>query len=84
MPRGDGTGPRGKGAGTGRDLGGCTVRGSGLARESGVSKDRGAGFLKRIADAGPDSDGRSTGRDKGNGMMVLNVLFSLFERITRK
>ena len=78
MPRGDGTGPRGMGAGTGRGLGGCTVRGSG------ASKDRGAGFLQKITASGSGSEGRLTGRGKGNGMTVLNVLISLFERITRK
>ena len=84
MPRGDGTGPRGMGAGTGRGLGGCTVRAAGAARESGASKDRGAGFLQRIADSGSGSEGRLTGRGKGNGMTVLDVLFSWLERVTRK
>ena len=81
MPRGDGTGPRGMGAGTGRGLGGCTVRGAG------ASKDRGAGFPQRIVDSGSGSEGRLTGRDKGIGMTVLDVLFSLvklFERVSRK
>jgi len=78
MPRGDGTGPRGMGAGMGRGLGDCTVRGSG------ASKDRGAGFPQRIADSGSGSEGRLTGRGKGNDMTVLDVLFSLFERVTRK
>lgn len=78
MPRGDGTGPRGKGAGTGRGLGGCA------ARESGASKDRGAGFLQRITDSGSGSEGRLTGRSKGIGMTVLDVLFSFFERASRK
>jgi hypothetical protein len=78
MPRGDGTGPQGMGAGTGRGLGGCT------ARESGASKDRGAGFVQRIEDSGSGSDGRLTSRGKGIGMTILDVLFSLFERVTRK
>jgi hypothetical protein len=81
MPRGDGTGPRGMGAGTGRGLGGCTVSGAG------ASKDRGAGFPQRIADSGLGSEGRLTGREKGIGMTVLDVLFSLvklFERVSRK
>ena len=78
MPRGDGTGPRGTGAGTGRGLGGCTVR------ESGASKDRGAGFPQRITASGSGWEGRSTDRGKGNGMTVLGVLFSLFERVSRK
>ena len=80
MPRGDGTGPRGTGVGTGRGLGGCIVRGAG------ASKDRGADFLQKIADSGSGPEGRLTGsgRGKGIGMTVLNVLFSLFERVTRK
>jgi hypothetical protein len=78
MPRGDGTGPRGMGAGTGRGLGGCTVR------ESDASRDRGAGFVQRVAAPGSGSEGRSTGRRKGIGMTMRDVLFSLFERVTRK
>jgi len=81
MPRGDGTGPRGMGAETGRGLGGCAVRGTG------ASKNRGAGFPQRIADSGSGSEGRLTGRDKGISMTVLDVLFSLvklFERVSRK
>jgi hypothetical protein len=78
MPRGDGTGPRGMGAGTGRGFGGCTVRGTG------ASKDRGAGFLQRNMDSGSDSEGRLTGRGRGIGITILDVLFSLFERVTRK
>jgi len=82
MPRGDGTGPRGMGAG--RGLGGCTVRGAGAAKETGASKDRGAGFLQRIMDSGSGSEGQLTGRGKKNVMTVLDVLFSWFERVTRK
>jgi hypothetical protein len=78
MPRGDGTGPRGAGAGTGRGLGGCPVRGTG------ASKDPGAGLLQRIMDSGSGSDGRLTDRGQGNSMTVLDALFSLFERVTRK
>ena len=78
MPRGDGTGPRGMGAGMGRGLGGCSVRGAG------ASKDRGAGFPQRITDSGSGWEGRLTGRGKGIGMTVLDVLFSLFERVSRK
>ena len=70
--------------GAGRGLGGCTVRGAGAAKESGASKDRGAGFLQRIMDSGTDSEGRLTGRSKGIGMTVLDVLFSFFERASRK
>jgi hypothetical protein len=63
------------------------MRGAGAARESGASKDRYAGFPQKIADSGPGSEGRLTGRDKGIGMTVLDVLFSLvklFERVSRK
>jgi hypothetical protein len=84
MPRGDGTGPRGTCAGTGRGLGGCTLRGEGAARKSGASQDSGVGFLQRSTDSGSGSEGRLTGRGKGIGMSVLDVLFSLFERVTRK
>jgi len=66
------------GAGTGRGLGGCTVRGSG------ASKDRGAGFPQRIVDSGSGPQGQLTGRDKGIGMTVLDVMLSWFERVTRK
>lgn len=59
----------------GRGLGGCTVRGTDAARESDASKNRGAGFPQGIADSGSGSEGRLT---------VLDVLFSLFERVTRK
>lgn len=78
MPRDDGMGPRGMGAGTGRGLGGCTARGTG------ASKDRGARFMQRIADSGSGSEGRLTGRDKGIGMTVLGLLFSWLERVSRK
>ncbi len=78
MPSGDGTGPRGMGAWTGRGLGGCRVRGAG------ASKDRGAGSLRRITDSGSGSEGRLTGRSKGIGMTVLDVLLSFLERASRK
>jgi hypothetical protein len=55
-----------------------------MVRGTGVSKDRGAGFPQRIADSGSGSEGRLTGRNKIIGMTVLDVLFSLFERVTRK
>jgi len=84
MPKGDGTGPRGMGAGTGCGLGGCTVRGAGAAMGSGASKDRGDGFMQRIMDSGSGSEGRLTGRGKGIGMTVLDLLFSWFERVSRK
>jgi len=75
MPRGDGTGPKGMGAGTGRGLGGCTVKGTGA---------QGAGFLQRIMDSGSGSEGRLTGRGRGNGMTMWGVLFSWLERVSRK
>lgn len=82
MPRGDGTGPRGVGAGMGRGLGGCTVRDARAARESGVPTDR--GFLRRITDSGSGSADGLTGRGKGSGMTIRDVLFSWLERISRK
>lgn len=78
MPRGDGTGPRGMGAGTGRGLGGCTARGTSAAR------DRGAGFPQRRMNAGSGADGSLPGRGQGIGMMLLDVFLSWFERVTRK
>jgi len=72
------------GAGTGRGLGGCTVRGAGVAGESGASKDRGAGSLQRSMDSGSGSEGRLTSRGKGIGMTVLDLLFSWLERVSRK
>jgi hypothetical protein len=65
-------------------LGGCTVRGTGAARKSGASQDRGAGFLQRIMASGSGSEGQLTGRGKGNGMTMWDVLFSWFERVSRK
>jgi hypothetical protein len=35
-------------------------------------------------DTGSGSEGRLTGRGKGNGMTVLDVLFSWLERVSRK
>ena len=81
MPRGDGTGPREIGAGMGRGLGGCTARG---VRPSGATDDRAAGFPQRGMDSGSGAQRRLTGRGKGIGTMVLDLLFSLFERVTRK
>lgn len=78
MPRGDGTGPQRMGAGTGHGLGDCT------ARRSGTSKYRGAGFPQMRMDPGSGAEGRLMGRDQGIGTTVLAVLFSLFERVTRK
>jgi len=66
------------GAGTGRGLGGCRVRGAG------ASQDRGAGFLQRSMDSGSGSEGRLTGRGKGIGMTVLDLLFLWLERVSRK
>jgi len=78
MPRGDGTGPRGMGAGTGRGLGGCKPRGTGAAT------DRGPGFLRTEMDSGLGSEDRLTGRGRSIGTMVVDLLFALFERATRK
>ena len=78
MPRGDGTGPRGMGAGTGRGLGGCTARGSG------ASSDPGSGFPQNGVNSRLGSEDRLTDRGKGIGQIVLDLLFLLFERATRK
>jgi len=78
MPRGDGTGPRGMGAMTGRGLGGCT------AMESGASKDRGTGFVRRIGDSGSGSDGRLPDRSRGFGALVCDLFYAWLELATRK
>jgi len=78
MPRGDGTGPKGMGAGTGRGLGACTARGSG------ASKDRGARFPRSGVNSRVGSEDRLENRGKGIGQIVLDLLFLLFERATRK
>jgi hypothetical protein len=78
MPRGDGTGPRGMGAGTGRGLGGCTARGSD------ASKDRGTGFPQSGVNSRLASEDRLTDRGRGIGQIVLDLLYLLFERATRK
>ena len=78
MPRGDGTGPRGMGPGTGRGLGGCLTKGSA------ASKDRGAGFTQSSMGSGWGSENRLTDRGKGIGWIVLDLLSFLFERATRK
>jgi len=66
------------GSGTGRGLGNCTARGSG------ASEDGGAGFPQGGVDSRWGSEDRVTDRGKGIGRIVLNLLFSLFERATRK
>lgn len=81
MPRGDRTGPRGMGAGKGCGLGGCTLTG---VRPSSISAERNAGFQQRRMDAGSDAQGRLTGHGTGIGATVLDALFSVFERVTRK
>ena len=43
MPRGDGTGPRGKGPGTGRGLGNCSDK-----RQDAPDLDEESGFLERL------------------------------------
>jgi hypothetical protein len=78
MPRGDGTGPRGMGAGTGRGLGACK------AGDAGITRDRGAGFPGRAVDSEPGPGGRMTGGRSKIGKTVLDGLFSWLERISRK
>jgi len=67
MPRGDGTGPRGMGAGTGRGLGGCTVKGPVQAREPGALKEGATGFLQMIIDLGFGLSRILGGWGKGSG-----------------
>jgi len=69
MPRGDGTGPRGMGPGTGRGLGGC------LAKGSAASEDRGAGFTQSGVDSRWGSEDRLTDRGRGIGQIALDLLF---------
>lgn len=78
MPRGDGTGPRGMGPGTGRGLGGCRTKGSV------ASKDRGVGFQQSGLNFKWATDDRLTDRGKEIGQIISDLLFSLFERVTRK
>jgi len=66
------------GPGTGRGLGGC------LAKGSGASKDRGAGFPQSGVNSRLASEDRLTDRGRGIGQIVLDLLFLLFERATRK
>jgi len=47
MPRGDGTGPRGQGPGTGKGLGGC---------QGGANAGRGGRQVKQFAGLGPGGD----------------------------
>ncbi|MCE5282308.1 MAG: DUF5320 domain-containing protein [Deltaproteobacteria bacterium] len=75
MPRGDGTGPRGMGAGTGRGLGACPARGGG------ASMDRGDGSLRRGFRSGSEARMSAPIRRGATGW---DVLFSWFERISRK
>ena len=84
MPRGDGTGPRGTGAGTGRGLGSCRTKGAGETGMFGPPKDGSAGYSRGIQGPGPGSGGALRGRDTGTGVTIWDVLFSFLERITRK
>ena len=66
------------GPGTGRGLGGC------LAKGSAASNDSGARFTQRDVSSRWGSEDRLTDRGKGIGRIVLDLLFLLFERATRK
>lgn len=83
MPRGDGTGPRGTGAGTGRGLGGCGVQGAGGVR-SGVPEDRPAGVPQRNLVSGSGLGGAVRDRNTRKGVTIWDVLFSWLELISRK
>jgi len=78
MPRGDGTGPQGKGPRTGRGLGRC------LPETAGAFKDRRSGLTGNITDMGPGLARQSAGRERGIGSVILDLLFLWFERISRK
>jgi hypothetical protein len=84
MPRGDGTGPRGMGAGTGRGLGGCTVTGAGAAGKSRVPGDRSPNFPQVILGSGSRSGGAVRDRDERKSVTIWDVLFSWLELISRK
>jgi hypothetical protein len=76
MPRGDGTGPRGKGPGTGRGAGGCAG--------SGIERTADAELSGRLTAAGSAFGPASTGRGQ-NGLLTLGrMLGTLFERLSRK
>jgi hypothetical protein len=60
MPRGDGTGPRGKGPGTGRGLGNCSDK-----RQEVQELDQEPGFFQRLGRG--LGLGRTTGQGRGLG-----------------
>jgi len=71
MPRGDGTGPRGEGPGTGRGAGG-----------TGGTRRRDPGFGGSLA--GADVGAGAAGRNQSRPLTLGEVLWRLFERMTRK
>jgi hypothetical protein len=84
MPRGDGTGPRGTGAGTGRGLGGCGLKGAGAVIRSGVPEDRTAGASQRNQAPGSGLGGAVRDRNTRKGVTIWDVLFSWLDLISRK
>jgi len=79
MPRGDGTGPRGEGPGTGRGAGGCVTTGAG---GMGVNRRRDIGYGGALA--GADFGAGATGRNQSRPLTLGDLLWRLFERLTRK
>lgn len=76
MPRGDGTGPRGKGPATGRGAGGCAG--------SGVDRTAEPGLSGRLTAAGSAFGPASTGRGQNGRLTLGRMLWTLFERLSRK
>jgi hypothetical protein len=83
MPRGDGTGPRGMGAGTGRGLGGCRMRGTGPVGGTGGLPDDRPGYRQANMDADPNPAHRPVGCGSGIVLSVRDALFAWLERVTR-
>ncbi len=83
MPKGDGTGPRGMGAGTGRGLGGCRASGAAGINSGGQQQGYGNRFSRDEANFRLAAGRTSTGRGRGLGLAVRDLFFSWFERVTR-
>jgi hypothetical protein len=66
MPRGNGTGPRGMGPGTGRGLGGCTVKKSGPTGTPGTPRYDYTGLLQQIINLGFGLVRTLRGQSKGS------------------
>lgn len=85
MPRGDGTGPRGRGAATGRSLGGCRAKEAGDVRKSGGPEERRASCRQGVLGPGPGLGGAvMRERGKVNDVTIWDVFFSWLALISRK